>query len=75
MPVLVVCLLRVVFDAIRYVSLSSVGEHDKAQEHLEDKDNAAFVLVCLLHVFYIHFDLEIIDKLNVISIGESMMCY
>ena len=75
MPVLVVCLLRAVFDARGYVSLSSVGEHDKAQEHLEDKDNAAFVLVGLLHVFYIHFDLEIIDKLNVISIGESMMCY
>ena len=74
MPVLVVC-LRAVFDARGYVSLSSVGEHDKAQEHLEDKDNAAFVLVCLLHVLYIHFDLEIIDKLNVISIGESMMCY
>ena len=35
----------------------------------------AFVLVCLLHVLYIHFDLEIIDKLNVISIGESVMCY
>ena len=58
-----------------YVSLSSVGEHDKAQEHLEDKDKAAFVLVCLLHVLYIRFDLEIIDKLNVISIAESVMCY
>ena len=27
-----------------YVSLSSVGEHDKAQEHLENKDKAAIVI-------------------------------
>ena len=75
MSVLVVYLLRAVFDARGYVSLSSVGEHDTAHKHLEDKDNAAIVLVCLLHVLYIHFGLEIIDKLNVISIGENVMCY